>query len=254
MTPYYDHAGITIYHGDCREVIADLQADALVTDPPFGVAFAGKTTKHTIKSGLGYAGFDDQPDTVERDVIPVIAQLTARMRGVVTPGSRMMWRYPAPTTVGAIYYPSGAGHGAWGFTCWQPIFYYGKCPYLARGLGRRPDSLSTTESAEPTGHPCPKAIRTMEWLVEKATLPGETVLDPFMGSGTTLRAAKNLGRKAIGVELEERYCEIAARRLAQEVLPLVHEPRQGDLTRLECLRRLVAADEPRINPIARGHR
>jgi site-specific DNA-methyltransferase (adenine-specific) len=72
-------------------------------------------------------------------------------------------------------------------------------------------------------HPCPKPVTFMRWVVERCTASADTVLDPFMGSGTTLRAAKDLGRRAIGIEIEERYCEIAARRLAQEVLPLVEE-------------------------------
>jgi site-specific DNA-methyltransferase (adenine-specific) len=71
------------------------------------------------------------------------------------------------------------------------------------------------------GHPCPKPLRWMTWATSLASLPGETVLDPFAGSGTTLLAAKSLGRRAIGIEIEERYCEIAAQRCSQEVLGLV---------------------------------
>lgn len=220
MKPYYEHAGITIYHGDCREVLPIVTADVLITDPPYGVELRGKSTKHTQKSGVGYSAFDDSEESVERCVIPAVAEAIARMRGVVTPGLRMMWSYPKPNAVGAIYYPSGAGNGRWGFTCWQPIFYYGADPYLARGMGSRPDSFSSTESAGFNGHPCPKPFGTMLWLVRKGSLDGDVVLDMFCGSGTTLLAAKQLGRRAVGIEIEERYCEIAAKRLAQDLLPL----------------------------------
>lgn len=83
--------------------------------------------------------------------------------------------------------------------------------------------MGSTKIAEREGsseHPCPKPEEFMRWLVGRVSLPGQTVLDPFMGSGSTLRAAKDLGRRAIGIEIEERYCEIAVKRLAQGVLPL----------------------------------
>ena len=220
-TPYYDRDGITIYHGDCREIVPALDGiNAVVTDPPYGVSFEGKNTKHTMRRESGYIALDDSPEYVATVVVPIIQQFVdAGLRVVMTPGLRNMFAYPKPDGVGTIFYPSGAGLGRWGFTCSQPIFYYGKDPYLATGQGHRPDSFSTTEAAPDNGHPCPKPIKTMRWLVNKASLPGETILDPFMGSGTTIRAAKDLGRKAIGIEIEEQYCEIAVRRLSQQVLP-----------------------------------
>jgi DNA modification methylase len=108
--PYYEDDAVTIYHGDCREILPTLTADAIVTDPPYGVS-----------------------------------------------------------------------------------------------LG---DHRGATETRR--GH--------VRWAVDLASSPGELVLDPFMGSGTTLRAAKDLGRKAIGIEIDERYCEIAVERMGQEVL------------------------------------
>jgi DNA modification methylase len=115
--------------------------------------------------------------------------------------------------------------GRWGFTCMQPILYYGSDPFLRTGQGARANSCGQTypNDANTHGHPCAKPIRMIEWLVSRASLPGEIVLDPFMGSGTTLVAAKRLGNKAIGIELEERYCEIAAKRLAQGALDLFGE-------------------------------
>eukprot|EP00919_Chromeraceae_sp_WS-2016_P011436 GHVR01026694.1.p2 GENE.GHVR01026694.1~~GHVR01026694.1.p2 ORF type:complete len:119 (-),score=22.53 GHVR01026694.1:329-685(-) len=95
---------------------------------------------------------------------------------------------------------------------WEPILVYG-----CKGFGR--DGVTATISPQPFDHPCPKPLKLFAWLIRKATGEGDTILDPFMGSGTTLRAAKDLGRKAIGIEIEEKYCEIAAKRLAQEVLP-----------------------------------
>jgi site-specific DNA-methyltransferase (adenine-specific) len=71
---------------------------------------------------------------------------------------------------------------------------------------------------EDNGHPCPKPLRVMSWIVERTTRPSDVILDPFMGSGTTLRAAKDSGRSAIGIEIEERYCEMAVERLGQGVL------------------------------------
>jgi hypothetical protein len=169
-------------------VLPALAFDALVTDPPYGVNLVGKSTKWTERSGAGYSMFRDTEEAVTRDVVPVIAAVTQTgTRAVVTPGLRMMWAYPKPDVVGAIYYPSGAGPGRWGFTCWQPIFYYGKCPYLARGMGSRPDSFSTTEAAEANGHPVPKPIKTMRWLVQKASLVADVVCDPYMGSGCRRR-------------------------------------------------------------------
>ena len=80
-------------------------------------------------------------------------------------------------------------------------------------------------SQRPLGHPCPRPLNGMKYLVECFCPPSGLVVDPFMGSGTTLVAAKDLGRRAIGIEIEERYCEIAAKRLAQEVLPLTEAAR-----------------------------
>lgn len=220
IKPYYESGGMTIYCGDSREVLPHLAGfDAVVTDPPYGVAFEGKNTKHTRREKEGYSKIDDTPEYVSSVVVPIISGLIARgVRVVLTPGSRNLFRYPEPTAMGSIFYPSGAGLGKWGFTCSQPILYYGKDPYLAKMLGHRPDSFSSVAAADDYGHPCAKPIGTMLFLVQKASLPGETVLDPFMGSGTTLRAAKDLGRKAIGIEIEEKYCEMAVKRLAQENL------------------------------------
>ena len=217
VAPYYQDDHVTIYHGDCIEVLPLLAEsfECVVTDPPYGVEFEGKKTKHRKAAG-GYATHNDTPEFVRGVVCPLVDRLSTAVPVVVTPGTRCMFDYPRPVEVGAIYFPSGAGFTPWGFRCSQPILYYGKDPNAAKGWTA--NSFLSTDAAEPNGHPCPKPLSVMEWLVRKASRPGWTVLDPFAGSGSTLRAAKNLGRKAIGIEIDERYCEIAAERMGQEVL------------------------------------
>lgn len=210
MKPYYEHAGITIYHGDCREILPMLNADVLITDPPYGVDFEGKNTKHTDRQDEGYTTFDC-PEIGAKIVALALKQVK---RGLVFPGIRQMFRYPEPYDVGCVFCPSGAGRGRWGWVCFNPVFFYGK---RAR-IESYPASIESFDTAPQSGHPCPKPERWMKWAVGLASLEGELVLDPFMGSGTTLRAAKDLGRRAIGIEIEEKYCEIAAKRLSQEVL------------------------------------
>jgi site-specific DNA-methyltransferase (adenine-specific) len=192
--------------------------DAVITDPPYGVNFKGSATRHSAASGVGYTQFDDTPEFVATVVIPIInLSIQIAKRVAVTPGIPNARLYPSPDGEGVIWYPSGANRGPWGFVTHQPIFYYGKCPYLSTGRGSMPTGFQSTEAADENGHPCPKPYGQMAWIVRRVSAEGETILDPFMGSGTTLVAAKNLGRKAIGIEIEERYCEIAAKRLSQEV-------------------------------------
>lgn len=209
--PYYQDAAVTIYHGDCREILPQIEADVLVTDPPYGVEFDGKATKRTRggKPG-GYTTEDDG------DVGPAIVRDALRrvVRGAVFPGNRMLFRYPEPRDIGCVFVPSGAGIGPAGFTCFHPILYYG--PRASNVL--RPTSMQSLALADKVDHPCPKPMPWLRWLLQIVSNEGETVLDPFMGSGTTVRAAKDLGRRAIGIDIEERYCEVAVKRLGQEVL------------------------------------
>ena len=214
--PYYQDESVTIYHGDSREIMAKLKnPDAVITDPPYGINLGSDET-HVI-GNRPYESFKDTESNVKSVIIPIIClAMTMAKRVVVTPGTRCCFFYPYPDEIGSIFIPAGAGFSRWGFTCSQPILYYGKDPYMP--LNKKPNSFRTTALAEKNGHPCPKPLQWMTWLVDRCTLPNETILDPFCGSGTTLRAAKDLGRHAVGIELEEKYCEIAANRMAQSVL------------------------------------
>ena len=209
--PFYEdtRAGIVIYNADCRDILPHLpKVDLVLTDPPYGVNFKGKETKHTKSSG-GYISGDSD---IGPNVVSLALEKTTRC--IVFPGNRLLHSYPAPADIGCIFCPSGAGRGPWGFTCFNPILFYGKRP----GGPTSPSSMKSFHTSDDVGHPCPKPMEWLSWLVSIGSRVNETVLDPFMGSGTTLRAAKDLGRKAIGIEIEEKYCEIAAKRLAQEVL------------------------------------
>ena len=201
--------------GDCREILPTLpRVDAVVTDPPYGVNYEGSTTLHTAKDGIGYESFDDTPEEVATVCVPAVRLAVSLARSaIVTPGLACCHLYDIPRAQGAIFYPSGANTGPWGFICSQPLYYYGKDPYLARQLGSRPNGFMSTESAEKNGHPCPKPIRVTKWMVDRVSFTGETILDPFMGSGTTGVAAVQMGRKFIGIERESKYFDIACKRI-----------------------------------------
>ena len=210
--------------GDCRLILSDCRdilptlgpVDAVVTDPPYGVSYEGSTTKQKRKDSVGYASFDDTPEEIAAVCVPAVRAAVALARSaVITPGNACSHLYDPPRAQGAIFYPSGANAGPWGFVCSQPLFYYGKDPFLALGKGCRPNGFSTSEGAEKNGHPCPKPIGQTRWMVARVSFAGETVLDPFMGSGTTGVACANLGRSFIGIEREPTYFDIACRRIEE---------------------------------------
>jgi len=217
VKPFYEHKGITIYCGDSREVLPSIDAQAFVTDPPYGVELKERAMKQAVRPR--YSKFDDTPEYISTVVVPIMHALIERVgRGCAVTGNRCLHLYPAAADIGVIWTPAAASRSPWGFCCSTPILYYGACPYLATGKGSRPNGMQWTNATEDNGHPCPKPLPVMKWLVARTSFEGECVVDPFMGSGTTLLAAKELGRRAIGIDIEERYCEIAANRLRQEVL------------------------------------
>lgn len=213
MKPYYEHAGITIYHGDCREILPSLPPiDLLLSDPPYGMnnntdssRFSGGTEGHIAKSGNGgkFKGpivgddkpFDPSPFLNFHDVILFGSNHFSQRLPV---GSTLVWIKRLDGAFGSflsdaeIAWKKG-GHGVY---CFRDITL-----------------MSETRDRH---HPNQKPLSLIKWCIEQSKTQGR-ILDPFMGSGTTLRAAKDLGRKAIGIEIEEKYCEIAAKRLSQEV-------------------------------------
>lgn len=219
MTPYYEEAGITIYHGDCRDLIADLSFSVTVTDPPYGVNL-GAYTGTSRYFNTPYASMEDTPEFIESVCVPAIKMcLDKSPQLAMTPGNKCMFMYPKPDDIGVWYNPASTNRGRWGFSHVNAfIYFYGKDPHNV-GKGMIPNSISGhCDSVAGIGHPCPKPLKFARWLVGRASIKADSILDPFMGSGTTLLAAKNWGRPAIGVDIEEAYCELAANRLRQSVL------------------------------------
>lgn len=220
MKPYYEDKGITIFHADSRDIVSWIAADVVLTDCPYGIE--GGTGRINTARGKGRytAAFADNPAYIAGVVVPIIKTLIARVPCVVlTPGNRCLTLYPQPQSFGAFYQPAAQGLQVFGNLDAQPIFYYGKNA-LGRNMGV-PCSYVLTEAPPDLDHPCVKPFKAWRRLLSNIAKPGMTILDPFMGTGTTLRAAKDLKMHAIGIDIEERYCEIAARRLSQEVMDLV---------------------------------
>jgi len=195
MKPYYDHAGITIYHGDCREILPTLQkVDLVLTDPPYGIGIAANPfrQKHEKMS------WDDKPADAEGiDGCRVGGDWVIIWGGnyfYLPPCQRfLIWDKEQPED-----FSSSMCEMAWT-----------NIPGPAKLFRKRVVNIEKF-------HPTTKPYELMQWCIGFAP-KADTILDPYMGSGTTLRAAKDLGRKAIGIEIEEKYCEIAAKRLQQEV-------------------------------------
>jgi site-specific DNA-methyltransferase (adenine-specific) len=222
MKPYYQDSAVTIYHGDCREIIPTLgwastveggleavpSWDAILADPPYGINYK------PLRGSNGSKKWGNE--IVTGDATPFDpAPLLIRRRPTILWGANH-YASKLPDSGGWLVWdksPGGIREG----------FIYSHAELAWTNLSSRVSKFSLEWQGSDRGdgelflHPTQKPVALMRWCL--AMLPG-VVLDPFCGSGTTLRAAKDLGRKAIGIEIEEHYCEIAAKRCAQEVLEL----------------------------------
>jgi site-specific DNA-methyltransferase (adenine-specific) len=210
--PYYQDDHITIYHGDWRDVLPHVEADVLVTDPPYGDGWKQGSYGDRNRVRPVHAGIANDSDTRERDAVLAEWEGPSLVFGLLhkcqPDGARqcLVWRKPSNSGV------MGASH--WRRDA-EGVFVIG--PWPSRPVRR--SSVHHTAGGNTrylNGHPHAKPVGLMCELIE-ACPPG-VILDPFMGSGSTLRAAKDLGRKAIGIELEEKYCKLAADRMRQEGL------------------------------------
>lgn len=198
MTPYYERDGICLYLGDCLEIMPQLEPgiDAIITDPPYGANKAewdksfpvswyaiAKTLAGMIVIITGSVGLADTIPLVGDDFIDTVAG----------------WN------------TNGMTRGPLGFGNWLAAVIAGKPPL--RPIGQNVIRFSV--SGDMPNHPSPKPIEYMLALIDRVTNERDLILDPFCGSGTTLRAAQILNRRAIGIELSEEYCRIAVDRLRQ---------------------------------------
>lgn len=211
MTPYYEDDLVTLYHGDCREVTAWLEADVLVTDPPYGIGWSIGTNR--AAKSKAHAGIANDADTSARDTAlamwrggPAVVFGTWAEQ---VPGARQTVVWRKPVDAGVVGSTTGYRRDT------ELVFLLGEWPVRTSAWS----SVIATDGGKArylNGHPHAKPDHLMQTLIERC--PPGVIADPFAGSGSTLTAAKQLGRRAVGVELDEHYCEIAARRLAQDTL------------------------------------
>ena len=216
--PYWRDDHVTLYLGDCREQLAWLEADVLCTDPPYGRSW--KQGRLKLKRSDSHAGIAGDRDTTTRDAALAAwgdrpAVVFGDLMLAPPPGNKLTLIYRKPPNAGHRGSVGGFRRDA------EAIYLLGKWP---SGLGGTSSVIATGARSQGLqlqgryGHPHAKPVDVMETLI--AACPPGVIADPFAGSGSTLVAARNLGRKAIGVEIDERYAEAAAKRLAQAPLEI----------------------------------
>ncbi len=218
IQPYYQDDAVTIYHGDCREIVPTLgRFDLLLTDPPYGIGMDTDYTK-LKDSDKGVRGYGH------------LRKKHERIHGDDEPFDPTMWlEYPNVILWGANYFHEKLPKGKW--LVWDKRADNGHAMFndgeIAWFGGRSGVSIfdhcwhgfaRSSENSEHY-HPTQKPLALMHWCIGLAG-DVQTILDPFAGSCTTARATKDLGRKCVCIEREERYCEIGARRMSQEVFDL----------------------------------
>jgi len=217
-----------VIEGDCLEVLKSMPdgcVDAVVTDPPYGLDYP-------------YASYKDTQENLVKLIsgyLPECRRIARRT--VVFPGLTNLWRYPEATWVLSWSWNDTSHYGFAGITQWQPILLYGPD---VEGFGSvngvlKSDRIHFADGngigflAQYQGkdHPCPKPEKLMTHLVRRFSNPGDLILDPFCGSGTTGVACIQTGRRFIGIEIEQKYAAIARRRIS-EAAPLFVRPKEPD--------------------------
>jgi len=208
MKPYYERDNQTIYNADCLEILKEMpdkSVDLVLTDPPYGI-------------DLQYEDYEDSKEAWRALFSAFIPEAIRVAKMVILPScqiAELEWIYANfPPDWLIAWYKGSPGHRSFiGFNDWEPHLVYGKT-----GKIMHDHFQAQPQMGNKWGHPCPKPVEWAKWFITKATEESDTILDPFLGSGTTLVACKQLGRKGIGIEISEKYCQIAKDRLAQDML------------------------------------
>lgn len=197
--PYYQDDRCTIYCGDCRQVLPFLpKADLVLTDPPYGI----KATKQTLGKGKKEFHRGNWDNTIPRN----LNQVVDAANFVCVWGGNYLTRELEPTNDWLIWHKNNDGRS------------FSECEMAWTNFGCQSRHLTHHWGGEEKRHPTQKPLAVIKWCISLAPIETELIIDPFMGSGTTIVAANIDGIKSIGIELEEQYCEIAAKRLEQGVL------------------------------------
>jgi site-specific DNA-methyltransferase (adenine-specific) len=202
-----EQSTVQLFHGDCIELMRempDASVDVVVADPPYGLDIPYDTYEDTQANlALLINGFMPQAQRIANLV-------------VVFPGIHNIWQYPTADWMGCWFYGTTGSWGRFGYNGWQPYLLYGR-NNNRYGL----DTIKYSKMEKRVeGHPCSKPLGLMITLVERFTSPRATVLDPFMGSGTTGVACVQTGRQFIGMEIDKGYYDIACKRIAESQLTL----------------------------------
>lgn len=206
MKPYYQRGPVTLYHADCLDWLPTRDAgsvDAFVTDPPYGVGFK-------------YESHDDSPVGYPEWCRIWFAQLRRIAGGPIgiSCGIANLSSWEKADWVLCWHKPAAMGRCAVGFNNWEPVLVYGK---TRAGTVVDVFSACIVPDDSLSGHPCPKPVGWGIGVIERLTKAGDLVCDPFTGSGTTAVACVRTGRRFAGCEIEEKYCEIAAKRIDREL-------------------------------------
>jgi site-specific DNA-methyltransferase (adenine-specific) len=217
MTPYYDDGGVTIYHADCHAILPSIDPASvglLLTDPPYGLGYTAQA-RGSVQGRL-------EGEKVIGDAEPFDpTHLLAYPRSVIFGGNYMTDVLPpSGWVIWSKVQDNRWSHGRYSTRslaemAWTNIHKYValyNCFWAGSPMHRMGEERGSQL------HPTQKPVALMRWIVDRYTEPGDLVLDPYMGSGPVARACKDTGRRYIGIEIEERYCQTAVKRLAQEVL------------------------------------